>query len=263
MHVNKYLFYEKSAQDAFSDLRFIEGVLKKAGVQRRCRVLREDFCGTGLLANLWIKSKKERHAHAVDISVDPIAYGIQAHTTQLPPKLQKKLNYLQSDVRSPRLPRADLAVAFNFSYMTFHSRTDLMKYFRNVHRSLGPKGFLFLDCFGGSSVAEMDTLVRKNALGTYMWDCVTFNPISSVGHWSIHWKPKGRKKMRDVFMYHWRLWTPMELQEALRETGFEVEVYWEKLNSKGRETGVFESTNFAISSRQWICYIVAQKKSRT
>jgi hypothetical protein len=46
--------------------------------------------------------------------------------------------------------------------------------------------------------------------------------------------------MNKAFTYDWRLWTPAELSEGMREAGFkDVRVYWEGTGADGKGNGAF------------------------
>ena len=60
---------------------------------------------------------------------------------------------------------------------------------------------------------------------------------------------------------HWRFWTLPEVNEVLREVGFnQVNVYWEDTDSDTEEgNGVYRQRKHAPSDPAWICYVVAVK----
>ena len=61
-------------------------------------------------------------------------------------------------------------------------------------------------------------------------------------------------KLKDAFIYKWRLWSIPEVRELLAEAGFSrSEVYWEG------EDDVFRKRETAASDPCWICYIVGVK----
>ncbi|MEK7382149.1 MAG: class I SAM-dependent methyltransferase, partial [Elusimicrobiota bacterium] len=75
-----------------------------------------------------------------------------------------------------------------------------------------------------------------------------FDPVSGEARFAIHFKPKGRKKIKDVFRYDWRIWTLPEIRDLLAEAGFrKTHVYWEGNDGKAKMEPV------------WIAFIAAEK----
>ena len=62
--------------------------------------------------------------------------------------------------------------------------------------------------------------------------------------------------------YDWRLWTVLEVREALSDAGFTAtEVYWEGIEEDGNEgNGVFTLQETAENTESWIAYIVGIKE---
>ena len=67
--------------------------------------------------------------------------------------------------------------------------------------------------------------------------------------------------MDRAFSYEWRLWTLPEVQEILREAGFEdVVVYWEGTDEENDEgNGEWAIATVGEACPGWIAYIVAKK----
>ena len=65
-NADKNLLYQWSVQDADDAIEFtVEQYKKRRG--RRPRILRQDFCGTALVACQWVKGHPERRAIGLDL----------------------------------------------------------------------------------------------------------------------------------------------------------------------------------------------------
>ena len=137
----------------------------------------------------------------------------------------------------------------------------MKQYFKKVYDGL-PSGSLFvIDLFGGveaQSVCEEET-EHKDFI--YYWDCQKFDPVTQESFYAIHFRPKGRKKLLNVFTYDWRLWTMPELRDLLQEVGFRrVTPYWEGDDDDGGGNGVFSPyKNEVENCLSWVAYLAALK----
>lgn len=153
----------------------------------------------------------------------------------------------REDVLTPGGPSPDLILAQNFSYFIFAERETLKAYFTNCRRSLRRGGVLALDIFGGAGTHKRN-LERTDHRGfVFWWEQSACDPVTHKASCSIHFKPKGRRKVRDVFTYEWRMWTIPEIRDLLREAGFrKSNVYWEGEDGRAIE-------------KVWIAMILAEK----
>ena len=159
-------------------------------------------------------------------------------------------------------PKADVTLAMNFSYWVFKTRAELLAYFRSARRGLKADGVFVLDLFGGTEaqvlIEEKTEYVDEGF--TYVWDQDGYNPITNETTCRIHFEFPDGSEMRNAFVYHWRMWTPMEVCEALRESGFaQVDVYWEGDGEDGDGDGIFKKRRRAENCEGWIAYVVAAK----
>ena len=110
---DKYDLYQRAVQSPQDDVEF----LAKLSGRRQTRAathLREDFCGTALLASHWIRHKPDHTAEGFDNDPEPVAWGL-AHNFD-PHGIGERMRFHVEDVRKPSHRRPDLRVAFNFSY---------------------------------------------------------------------------------------------------------------------------------------------------
>lgn len=153
----------------------------------------------------------------------------------------------REDVLAPGGPSPDLILAQNFSYFIFAERETLKAYFTNCRRSLRRGGVLALDIFGGPGTFTRNVERTDYKSFTFWWEQSELDPVTHTARCAIHFKPKGRRKVRDAFTYEWRMWSIPEVRELLREAGFrKSHVYWE-----GGDGRPVESV--------WLALILAEK----
>lgn len=251
---DKYALYEEAVQSPENDLEMFASAYRGAR-RREARLLREDFCGTFLLATEWVKRDPENRAVALDIDPEPLASGRKRHYAKLSANQKKRLQVLRKDVVSVTSPKADIIVANNFSFCIFKKRELLVDYFRCCLKSLAPGGILMLELAGGPGMIEKmkerktiyDSRGKKKF--QYIWDQKHFNPINHDARYSIHFKFLDGTRMKDVFTYDWRLWTLPEVRDAMLEAGFKsTMVYWETTH---KETGDEEYLPMEEGDNPW------------
>jgi hypothetical protein len=256
---DKYYYYEESVQNADGEvITLSEKYEELTGIKPK--TLREDFCGTGALMCEWAKLGTDRRAWGIDLDLEPIRIGKKRHWDRLSSDQKERVEYIEGNVLTANTEKADIIVALNFSYFIFKKRLDLVNYFKNVREGLEENGVFFLDIFGGP---DSQTLLEEETEYddfSYFWDCVEFNPITHDCLFAIHFKPKGKKKVKNVFTYHWRFWTIPELRDILEEAGFsKTKVFWEEDGDDGEGNGEFFATEEVENCQSWVSYIAAQK----
>ncbi|MBP9674498.1 MAG: class I SAM-dependent methyltransferase [Bacteriovoracaceae bacterium] len=254
----KYSMYEKAVQCPSADIDFVNREFQKM-YKKKPLVFREDFAGTGFTACQWVKQGARHKAYAIDLDPAPIIYGKKRHYAKLTDQEKKRVSYVQANVLKAEKFRSDVVVAFNFSYMIFQQREQMLKYFTAVRKSLNPKGFFFLDILGGPESQIVIEDRRDYSSFVYYWDCIKFNPINNEGHYAIHFRTKKpNKKYYNVFTYCWRLWTIPELRDLLQEAGFsKTFVWWEGETRKGDGNGVYTLSEKEDNCDAWIAYLGA------
>lgn len=255
---DKYDLYHRAVQSSDEDVLFLQNAYKELK-GKKAKVLREDFCGTFAMSCEWVKLNPAHVAYGVDIDPEPMTYGKNRYFKKLTPGQQKRVHCYEKNVLEGDLPKADIAVAMNFSYFVFKKREIMKKYFLNAYKSLKPGGVFFLDAFGGIQCQDEIEDEHRFKNFSYFWDQTGFDPITNEALFYIHFKVNG-KKIEKVFTYDWRLWTIPELREILAEVGFKkTHVYWEGTNKKGEGNGYFTRTEKGEPCESWIAYIVSEK----
>ena len=258
---DRHELYQLAVQSADLDAAFYaRWFLKFTG--RPLRVLREDFCGTAAMACEHVKRHRDNRAIGVDMHWPTLAWGRIHNVKQLlDEEQQTRLLLLQKNVLDVRRPLADAIAALNFSYSVFKTRRELAAYVKNCYASLTPGGLLFFDAWGGPDAMQQKIDRHRREGFVYLWDQQRHDPIRNEISCAIHFEFPDGTRMREAFVYDWRLWTLAELRELFDEAGFQdIEVLWECGDSKtGRGTGVFRKTAVADMDEAWISIVVGRK----
>jgi SAM-dependent methyltransferase len=227
-------------------------------------VLKEDFCGTALLAAEWVERRPTNKAIGIDLDAPTLAWGREHNIAPLDPDARKRISIRRANVLDVAGPRADLVVALNFSYFLFRTRDELRVYFRAARRSLAPGGLFIGDIFGGWESQKPITERTRYRGFTYLWQLDHYDPIANFARFHIHFKFHDRGGIKRAFTYDWRLWTIPEIVEILREAGFrDVDIYWEGIDHRsGFGNSVFRKTVRAENAPGWIAFFVASDGSK-
>ena len=226
---------------------------------RSPRRLREDFCGTFGVCCEWVKLGPRYVAHGRDLGAEPLQYGRDHNLSKLTPGQRRRVTLSQENVLKPGGPSPDLIMAQNFSYFILKKRTALKAYFVNCRKSLRPGGVLALDVFGGAGTHKPIIERTAHRSFVYYWEQYGYDPVTNEAHSSIHFKQNGRRKIKNVFTYNWRIWSIPEIRDLLAEAGFKKShVYWE--GDDGRQgNGVFTRVEKGGIESVWIAMILAEK----
>jgi len=208
---DKYELYELAAQSPEATVNFLRAV--HAGDPH---ILGEDFSGTAAVSRAWVKRGEEYTAIAVDHDEEPLRRAAA-----------ERVQLKRADVMAADDP-ADVIAVLNFSIGECHKRKVLLDYLRHVHeRLVDRQGILVLDLFGGSSTLVNTAIQIPLAEDvTYTWENEAVNVITNRIGCRMSFQFDDGSEMPAAFFYHWRLWTPCEMIEAMEEAGFpRVEVY--------------------------------------
>ncbi len=264
---DRHLLYSASVQSADADLDFFQRVYKRKRGER-FTTIREDFCGTALLACEFVRRNPQNRAIGIDLDRETLNWGRERYVPVLG-KAAARLTLIEGDVLDSGHAKADVIAALNFSYNVFKMRDPLREYFRAVRKAMTPGGMFFLDAFGGTEAMEEDEENRKIPSSTafdgtkvpkftYIWEQAAFNPVNHDILCHIHFKLGDGTRIRRAFTYDWRLWTLPELQELMLEAGFAAsEVYVEGWDDDEDDTdGIFRRRKRFENQCGWVAYVV-------
>lgn len=263
---DRHDLYQKSVQAPEAEVEFFDKAYRELRGKKPL-LMREDFCGTALLATTWCQSDPERRAVGADICPDTLAWGRKHNVEPAGEDVAQRMELVEADVREAKLPLADITCALNFSYCIFQSRDELRAYFEAARGGLKSDGLLILDLFGGTEC--QDELEEETDIddepATYIWEHASFNPVKNHIVCHIHFEFDDGSRMDKAFTYDWRLWSIPEITELLSEAGFsKVHVYWEKFENTDDDddelegTGEYYRTEEVENQESWMTYIVAE-----
>lgn len=250
--------YQESVQSPDIHFGFFDRVYRQRNGALPAH-LKEDFCGTALLASEWVERRRTNTALGVDLDAPTLAWGRAHNIGRLSPDQRRRVTLERANVLDVTRPRVDLTVALNFSYFIFRTRDELRDYFRAARRSLAPGGLFIGDIFGGWD-AQKPMMERTRYRGfTYLWQLDQYDPVANFARFHIHFKFHDRGGIRRAFTYNWRLWTIPEIVEILREAGFgHVDIYWEGIDRRsGFGNSVFRKVERGETAPGWIAFFVA------
>jgi hypothetical protein len=257
-NADKFRLYEKSVQTPLNEVDFISNTFKRIR-GRAALSLREDFCGTAVLACEWAKSHGDRTALGIDLEPKVLAWCRANHFPRIGAASQR-VDLRLANVMAPAKERVDAICAYNYSYFIFKTRPEMLAYFAATFKGLKNDGVLFLDLFGGSTSQQVSLEERGMRDFRYIWEQAEFNPIDNHFRAHIHFKFKDNSMMKRAFTYDWRLWQIPELRELLAEAGYKKStVYWEDTTKDGRAAGTFRPRTTVENDPGWNSYIVAER----
>jgi SAM-dependent methyltransferase len=255
---DRHWLYQESVQSPDIHFGFFDRVYRQQnGVPPAS--LKEDFCGTALLAAEWVERRRTNTALGVDLDAGTLAWGREHNIARLRPDQRSRVTLRRANVLQVTRPKADLIVALNFSYFIFRTRPELREYFRAARKSLAPGGLFIGDIFGGWESEKPLTERTRYSGFTYLWQLDRYDPVANFARFHIHFKFNDRGGIRRAFTYDWRLWTIPEIREVLHEAGFRhVDIYWEGIDTRsGYGNSVFRKARTAQNAPGWIAFFVA------
>jgi hypothetical protein len=260
-NADKHDLYQRAVNSPDQDVDFlIETYREMRG--KDATHMREDFCGTALLAAEWISRSDDYTAEGFDLDPDPIAWG-KEHNFKRLGDAAKRMTWHESDVRAPADRRPDVTTAANFSYWLFLERRDLLEYFKSVHADLADDGLFIIDMYGGPDAMVEGEEERDLGGGIeYIWDQVDYSPATGRYDCAIHFRFRDGSEMHNAFEYTWRLWGLPELKDVMSDAGFsQVDTYFEGTDPDDEEEGdgVFVKDGKGENIDAWLSYLVAQK----
>jgi len=262
---DRHELYQRAVQSPEADVEFFTERFEQLRNRPALR-LREDFCGTALLATTWVRSDPERTAVGVDLDGATLGWGRERNVEPFQEVIGERLELIEGDVREAETALADITCAMNFSYCVFTSRDALRSYFEAARRGLKDDGIFIAELYGGTEAIDILEEERELDGFTYVWDQERYNPLDNSTTCHIHFDFDDGSRIEKAFTYEWRLWTIAELRELLQEAGFaDVRVFWEEVEADEDDedammsgTGEYvEVTELDENQESWLVYLVA------
>jgi SAM-dependent methyltransferase len=255
---DRHWLYQEAVQSPDVHFGFFDRVYRKRnGVPPAS--LKEDFCGTALLASEWVERRRTNTALGVDLDAPTLAWGRKHNLSRLTDDQRSRVTLQRANVLDVTRPRVDLIVALNFSYFIFRTRDELRAYFEAARASLAPGGLFIGDVFGGWESQKPLTERTRYRGFTYLWQLDHYDPVENFARFYIHFKFHDRGGIRRAFTYNWRVWTLPEIREILLEAGFRhAEIHWEGIDRRsGFGNSIFRKVDHAENAPGWIAFFIA------
>ena len=246
---HRLALYEEAVQHPLAEVAFIEKVYAHYGGKSAYPLrLREDFAGSAAVSAAWVFSDPDREAMAVENHGPTIKYAQRVRGNL------DGLHLVESDVMDFDRPQVDAVASLNFSTFIWHTRKQLVAYFRQARRCLRPGGVFVMDAFGGPGAQRLETQRREHDGFDYLWEQKAFNPVTARIDCRIHFAWPDGQRLNNAFRYDWRLWGPAELTEALSEAGFAAADVWAD-DGRGR----YRPTAKMPAEENWVVYVVGHR----
>ncbi len=251
--------YQRAVQDPDFEIEFLNRAYREIR-NKEPRHLREDFCGTAFTTSRWVTQGDDYTAEGFDLDQSTLDWGREQNVQPLGAQAER-VNLVRGDVRDPAVIPADIRSAQNFSYQVFHTRTELLEYFRAVYAGLADDGIFVMDMYGGSEAVE--PLEEERWIDDefiYVWDQDEHWPGTGEHKCYIHFRFEDGSEILRAFQYDWRLWSMPEAKELLAEAGFKrVISYFEEFDDEGDGSGEYKVNERGFPCESWLAYIVAAK----
>lgn len=248
---HRLAMYRAAVQHPLAEIAFCQRVFRRHH-NHDPLLLREDYCGTAAVADAWARSHPDRQAMAIDHHGPTVRWARRTWADN------PDLHLLEADVLAVHGPRVDITCALNFSILIHHHRPALLRYLRHARRGLRPGGLLILDLYGGPGAMRPGTESRPVTPDhgdpfTYHWEQASYDPVTARTRCRIHFTCADGHQHRNAFRYDWRLWTPPELLDVLRDAGFSRTTFWTDPDASGRCRPVRRMP----PADNWIGYLVS------
>ena len=189
---------------------------------------------------------------AVDIDTKVLEWG-RRHNVEPLGRSAWRIELVNADVRDVDRDGMDAVLAMNFSYWVLHtprgccaatSRRCATRWSGTASSSSTPTGG-----YGRLPRDEGNDRERRIHLHLGFRRGTTRSPDGTVAN--IHFRFPDGSRIRDAFVYEWRLWTLPEIREILEEAGFrDVTVYWQGTDEKtGEGNGEFTPADHGEAGR--------------
>ena len=253
---DKYAVYEHAVQDPVLVMRNLARTFARLR-GREARTMREDFCGTGANSEQWVLRHPDNRAVGVDLDEEPIAWAAARRFAPGKPAASR-VKIVRGDVLDQKGGSFDAVVALNFSWMVFHERDVLLRYFERVRRSLVRDGVFWVDLYGGPDTLRRVEDHSRMGSYSYYWHQKEWEAIRGTTRCAIHFRMSDGIKRKNVFTYDWRLWSLSEVIDVLRDAGFSIlEVQDEVSTLVGRGTSVWKPVKRLANSESFVANVFA------
>jgi SAM-dependent methyltransferase len=212
----RHELYQKSVQNPKREVEFYRKIYRMI-FKTIPTNFREDFCGTGRLSCEWVKNNVYNTAVGLDLDEETVKWGIENNINNLPSG-SERIELIIQNVLVPfdNNKKFDVICSMNYSHYLLSKRKDLIQYFTNVRANIH-KGLFVIDFFGGSHIYEEHQ--HQNQSDYYEFRNEQINILNNILVCTLNFKTKDNKS-ETLFTYPFRIYSLIELKEALEEAGF-------------------------------------------
>lgn len=264
--INRYDLYEIAVQCPPIEAAFLDAVHAN-----RPLVLGEDFAGPAGVSRAWLELGPDRKAVATDLDRAPLLHAIARLVDSNGKDAAERLTIRERDALEVG-DRADVIAALNFAACELHERDRLLTYLRNCLFRLEAGGVLVCDLYGGVDAmlpgASEQVIETEAGELVYTWEQVDTDPTTARVRNAIHFELPDGTTIERAFEYDWRLWSPAELRDAMREAGFRSTEVYAQYGEAVDESGDLIVEPISVDGRddlppvelddQWVLYIVGR-----
>jgi len=215
--LSRFDLFELAAQDPPREARFL-----RAAHGGDPLTLGDDFAGPASIARAWIPLGPDHRAIATDRDPEPLDHARRLADRDLGSEAHR-LTCIAADVLEAPGP-CDVIAALNFAAGELHTRDALLTYLRHALCRLAPNGVLVVDTYGGPDAlipgVHEQLLDTDHGRIVYEWEQRTADPLTARVRNAMHFTLPSGDRLRDAFVYDWRLWTVAELTDAMLDAGF-------------------------------------------
>lgn len=227
---SKFELYQRSVQNAKKESEFFRKTYRLI-YNKVAEKFREDFCGTGLLSCEWVKGNVMNTAVGLDIDQETLDWGIENNVNNLCSG-SDRVKLLNQNVLDEFdiTQKFEIICSLNYSHFLLPQRKMILKYFTNMVKNLDQKGIFILDFYGGSHIYRDHKYQHNKSSNFYEFSGNQMNIISNTSKCSLNYKIK-KNKYKPMFSFNFRIYSIIELREALEEVGLnKFKLYIKEIN---------------------------------
>jgi len=247
--LNKHELYQKSVQNVHIEAEFFRKVFRMI-FNKVPYTFREDFCGTGLLSCEWVRKDVQSYAVGLDIDQETLDWGIENNVNNLSSGFDriKLLNHNVLD-EFDNTQFFDIICSLNYSHFLLNKRKEIVKYFSNLRKNL-KKGIFIMDFYGGSHIYEDHKYNRGESDSFYEFRGKQMNNLTNTSICSLNYRIK-KKKFTPLYEFNFRIYSIIELKEALEECGFNKFKIYIKEISEDEDDGFTEYEEIDLGKNEF------------
>lgn len=255
---NKFRLYESSVQSVKKEVEFFRKIFRML-YNKVPETFREDFCMTGRLSSEWVKLSVMNKAVGLDIDQSAIDYGIANNNDNTDRIQLYNLNVLD-EYKSDFIINFDIVCSLNYSHFLLTKRLELVKYLKNVRKVI-LKGIYVIDVFGGSHIYT-EHKYQHSDNDIYEFHGTAMNILNNRSLSRLTYKIK-KNKYKELFRCDFRIYSLIELREALEEAGFNKfklfikEIHDNEDDDYAEYEEIDFDSEFFPTTERYTCYLIS------